>query len=125
MRSFVLAALAAAAAGCAAIGHEKVAGWPQLAVHEHYVPHAEMQARCARYVVRFGARPLACAEFNFDERRCDIWYSRSVGARPELVAHERLHCAGYDHPGEDAMARMLADWINGVRSTLPIAARRR
>jgi hypothetical protein len=115
MRSAVLAIVAAAAlSGCASTApqtsHEKVAGWPVLRVFEHYVPHVEMQTRCARYVVRYGARPLACAEFNFSEGRCDIWYSRELGAQPDLVQHERLHCAGYDHPGEYEMVRMLENW---------------
>ena len=74
------------------------------------MPHLEMQARCARYVVRYGASALACAEFNFSEGRCDIWYSRDLGPQAELIRHERLHCAGYDHPGDDAMARMLERW---------------
>jgi hypothetical protein len=104
------AAAGAAAAGCAGIGHEKVAGWPRLVVVEHYVPHAEMRSRCSRYVVRFGARPLACAQFDFAAGRCDIWYSAELGRRPDLIEHERLHCAGYDHPGEQAMKRMLAAW---------------
>jgi ssRNA-specific RNase YbeY (16S rRNA maturation enzyme) len=26
------------------------------------------------------------------------------------VQHERLHCAGYDHPGEYEMVRMLENW---------------
>jgi hypothetical protein len=103
-----------AAAGCASTGgqptHVKVAGWPALEVVEHYVAHAEMRKRCARFVVRFGANPLACAEFNFDAGRCDIWYSRELGPRPELIRHERLHCAGYDHLGDDAMEKMLAAW---------------
>jgi hypothetical protein len=113
MRAAVLA-IALGAAGCAATGpqmsREKVAGWPQLRVFEHYVPHVEMQARCARYVARYGARALACAEFTFSEGRCDIWYSRELGLQPELIRHERLHCAGYDHAGDDAMAKMLAAW---------------
>jgi hypothetical protein len=113
MRWAVLA-IALLVAGCASSGHEigdqKVAGWPRLRVYEHYVPHTEMQARCARYVVRYGARALACAEFDFTAGRCDIWYSADLGPRPELVRHERLHCAGYDHPGEQAMAKMLAAW---------------
>jgi hypothetical protein len=116
---FAVLAIAFAAAGCASIGsetsgsetsHEKVAGWPVLRVYEHYVPHAVMEARCARYVARYGARALACAEFNLSEGRCDIWYSRDLGRRPDLIRHEWLHCAGYDHPGENAMAKMLAAW---------------
>lgn len=92
MRSLVLAGAAlAGAAGCTTLGHERVAGWPKLAIYERYVPHAEMQRRCARYAVGFGASPLACAEFNFSRGRCDIWYSRELGVRLELVAHERPH----------------------------------
>ena len=115
MRFTLLAFVAAAAVpGCGSTppqtSHEKVAGWPELRVFEHYVPHVEMQGRCARYVVRYGGRPLACAEFNFSEGRCDIWYSRELGAQPELVQHERLHCAGHDHTGEYEMAHMYENW---------------
>ena len=115
MRFTLLAFVAAAAvSGCGSTppqtSHEKVAGWPELRVFEHYVPHVEMQGRCGRYVVRYGGRPLACAEFNFSEGRCDIWYSRELGAQPELVQHERLHCAGHDHTGEYEMARMYENW---------------
>jgi hypothetical protein len=84
-----------------------------LQIVEHVVPHDVMKRRCARYVARYGGDPLACAEFNFDEGRCDIWYSAGVGLRANLVRHERLHCAGYDHPGENAMARMLGAWKRG------------
>jgi hypothetical protein len=110
MRHVALALATAAIAGCAGIGHEQVEGWPRLQMVEHYVPHAQMRSRCARYVVRFGTDPRACAEFNFSAGRCDIWYSAELGPRPELIEHERLHCAGYDHPGEGAMKGMLAAW---------------
>jgi hypothetical protein len=110
MKHVALGLAAAALASCAGIGHEQVEGWPRLQVVEHYVAHAEMRGRCARYVARFGANPRACAEFNFSAARCDIWYSAELGPQPELIEHERLHCAGYDHPGEDAMKGMLAAW---------------
>jgi hypothetical protein len=91
-----------------AIGHEKVAGWPELAVVEHYVPHKAMHARCSRWTN--GLTPLACAEFDFAAARCDIYYSAERRPSRELVAHERLHCQGYDHPGESVMQQQLARW---------------
>jgi hypothetical protein len=98
-----VALVAVLGAGCSVIGHEKVEGWPQLQIVEHYVPHAEMRERCARYV-GFGAMPIACAEFDFSSARCHIWYS---APQPAVMGHERLHCLGYDHAGDDAMRRML------------------
>src|SRR5688572_29565577 len=100
-----LAVLAALAAGCATMDHERVEGWPELQIVEHYVPVDEMRARCRKYV-GFGALPLACAEFNLAARRCDIWLSRSFAPR-SIVEHEWLHCRGYDHVGATNMRDLL------------------
>jgi hypothetical protein len=101
-----LALLAVLLAGCTAIGHERVAGWPRLEIVEHHVPHAEMRDRCARYT-GFGMSPEACAEFDLVNRKCHIWYSADFPPQPFIVEHERLHCAGYDHAGSKAMANWL------------------
>jgi hypothetical protein len=75
MKRLCAALLVPLAAACAAtIGHEKVEGWPQLQIFEHYVPHAQMRNRCMRYV-GFGTTPIACAEFSLAALRCDIWFS--------------------------------------------------
>lgn len=101
-----LAALVALLGACASIDHEKVEGWPQLHVAEHYVSAAEMVERCRRYV-GFGSLPLACAEFNLAAGRCDIWLNRSFA--PQAVReHERMHCRGYDHVGATNMRELLA-----------------
>ena len=95
-------------AGCAAMGPQ-IEAWPELAVHEHHVPHAEMRSRCARFS-GFGAPPLACAEINFAERRCDIWFSAERPPAEYVRRHERLHCAGHDHENEDTLRTALAEW---------------
>ncbi len=101
MKRLLIAALAAAAAGCSTVGHEKVEGWPELQIHEHYVSAGEMYERCSKYVA-FGMLPMACAEFNLATRRCDIWLIDGFAPR-SIVEHERLHCQGHDHVGETAM----------------------
>ena len=101
-----LALLAALLAGCTAIGHERVEGWPALEIVEHYVPHHEMRDRCVRYT-GFGMSPEACAEFDLVHRKCHIWFSADFPPQPFIVEHERLHCAGYDHVGSKAMAGWL------------------
>jgi hypothetical protein len=101
-----LAILAALIAGCSTMDHERVEGWPELQIVEHYVPAEEMRARCRKYV-GLGSVPLACAEFNLVARRCDIWLSRSFAPRG-IVEHERLHCRGYDHVGATNMRDFLA-----------------
>jgi hypothetical protein len=103
----ILVVLAAALSGCSVIGHEKVEGWPQLEVVEHYVPHAEMRDRCAPYV-GFGMSPEACAEFDLVRLKCHIWFSADFPPQDFIVKHERMHCAGYDHVGSTGMQRYLS-----------------
>ena len=106
--SFRPALVFIALCGCTAIDtHHQVAGWPQLAVVEHRVPEADMRRRCSKYV-GFGMVPEACAEFDFAHAQCHIWYSEEQPPAPGVIAHERLHCQGYEHRGEDALARALA-----------------
>jgi hypothetical protein len=106
MRKF-LALLAALSSGCAmVIGHERVNGWPELEIVEHYVPHAQMRDKCAPYV-GFGMSPEACAEFDLVNRKCHLWFSGDFPPQKFIVEHERLHCAGYDHVGSTSMARFL------------------
>jgi hypothetical protein len=91
---------------CSTVGHEKVEGWPELAIHEHHVSAGEVYDRCRKYVA-FGMIPLACAEFNLATRRCDIWYIEGFATR-SIVEHERLHCQGHDHVGQTGMRDFLA-----------------
>lgn len=107
----LLALLVAAASGCTTIGGERVAGWPKLQVVEHYVPNAVMRDRCAQYV-GFFMTPMACAEFDFDARRCDIWYSADVPPPRYVMEHERAHCMGYEHTGEHRMRAMLRNYLS-------------
>ena len=98
--------LAALLGACTTIAHEKVEGWPQLQIVEHYVPHAQMRDRCARYV-GFGMSPEACAEFDLAAGKCHIWFSADFPPQRFIVQHERLHCAGYDHAGSTGMQQYL------------------
>jgi hypothetical protein len=97
--------LAALLAGCAVIGREPVAGWPELTIVEHRVSAAQVRARCSKY-----AGPallvLGCAEFHLAARRCDIWLIERLSPS-FVVEHERLHCRGYDHAGETALRDLL------------------
>ena len=104
-RALVL--LAALLPACATIDdHQRVVGWPELEVVEHYVPERQMQERCQRYV-GFGMVPMACAEFDLAARKCHIWYSADSRPMGFIRRHERLHCAGYDHIGSTGMQRFL------------------
>ncbi|MGQ0545262.1 MAG: hypothetical protein ACT4P3_08015 [Betaproteobacteria bacterium] len=91
--------------GCTTVGHERVEGWPELAIVEHRVSASQMYSRCRKYV-GFGMVPMACAEFNLATRRCDVWLVDGF-ALPTIVEHERLHCRGYDHVGETSMRDFL------------------
>ena len=101
--------LAAALSGCTVIGHEKIEGWPALEMVEHYVSHKEMRDRCGKYTGPFSS-PEACAEFNLETKRCDIWYSADFPPPQFVVEHERLHCSGVDHIGETEMRDFFTRW---------------
>lgn len=88
--------------GCTSIGHVKVEGWPKLEPIEHYVPHAEMRDRCVQFTGALSS-PEACAIFDFDRMRCDIYYSADFPPLATVKQHELLHCDGYDHEGETSM----------------------
>lgn len=109
-----LAAVLLLASGCTIIGHERVDGWPHLQIVEHHVPHHAMRERCAKYAPPMMS-PEACAEFYFAEGECHLWFSADFPPTREIVAHERLHCRGFEHVGENAMAGFLASW----RASLP------
>lgn len=95
--------------GCAVNAHERVEGWPALEPVQHYVAHNEMRNRCMLYM-RLGQSPEACAEFNFSAARCDIWLSADFPPSSYVVAHERQHCAGWDHVGSTSMKNILATY---------------
>ena len=92
---------------CTIMGHEKVQGWPELEIVEHRVPVVEMRERCSKYVGP-GTVAEACAEFDLQNRRCHIWFASDFPPSKAIVEHERLHCAGYDHIGDDNMRTILA-----------------
>jgi len=106
---FGIAAVSAALAGCSVIdGHQRIAGWPELKIIEHHVAHTEMRDRCQRAVSAFSS-PEGCTYFYLDRREAHIYVSKDFPT-PWVLAHERLHAAGYDHVGSTNMQRMLADW---------------
>ncbi|MGQ0750106.1 MAG: hypothetical protein ACT4PS_06175 [Betaproteobacteria bacterium] len=111
LKSSVLALLLASMhlPGCTIVGHQKVPGWPELTVREHYVPHHVMRDKCAKYVP-VGMSPDACMEFNLYSGTCDIWYSADFPPGPGVIEHERLHCRGYDHIGGNVLSRAVAAW---------------
>ncbi len=98
-----------AGSGCATIDtHSLTAGWPDLMLIEHHVPHAEMRDRCGIFVP-FGSSPEGCAIFKFQDRECHVYVSADFPSA-RVLEHERLHCKGYDHVGSTDMQKMLADW---------------
>ena len=117
-----LCLLAALLAGCTTIdSHERVEGWPKLEIVEHYVPHAEMRDRCVKYV-GFGMSPEACAEFDLVARKCHIWFSADFPPTRAIVEHERLHCRGFEHIGENAMSGFLAAWRASLSASVGSSA---
>lgn len=105
-------------AGCATMDREPVPGWPALRVVQHFVPHAQMRERCARYV-GFGMSPEACAEFDFANGQCHLWFSSDFPPSAAVLEHERLHCAGHDHRGERTLQRLLTRRLAALGGAAP------
>lgn len=123
LRPTLAAALLAAAAGCSTIDeHNRVEGWPELRVIEHYVSDDAMRERCSKYV-SFGMLPEACSEFNFVRGECHIWFSRDYPPALYVVRHEQLHCQGYDHPGDTTMRDILARYRAAQQAARGAAAK--
>lgn len=99
-----------AAAGCTTIDpHVRVADWPELRVIEHHVGYREMAAHCRRYV-GFLMTPLGCTEFNFAAGEAHIYVTPDLPLGRNVLEHERLHAAGYDHVGSTQMADLWHEW---------------
>jgi len=113
VQSLVLAAVtltSAIVSACTTIGAERVAGWPQLQVLVHYVPHSQMRDRCSKYV-SFFMSPEACAEFDFAAKRCDLWFSADFPVTASVIEHEKKHCLGYEHAGENGLRELLSQYL--------------
>jgi len=80
--------------------------WPKgyaLVVHEHELP-GDMVAQCESWGVSAPGYPIltqlfGCARFRFctTPMRCEI--SITKGEADFVMAHERMHCDGWDHIG--------------------------
>ncbi len=101
--------LAAALCGCAAIDKTvRVEGWPELKVVEHELTYKEMYRACRPFISPLDA-PLACTVFYLDAGEAHIYVAKGLKFGP-VIAHERLHAAGYDHVGSHNMQKILAQW---------------
>lgn len=68
--------------------------WPQLRVIEHDDGIFAMLGACSKYTNVLTWPPLGCAEVNFEQNTCDVWFLGSW-----VRAEERKHCEGEDHGG--------------------------
>jgi hypothetical protein len=88
--------------------HARVPGWPELKVLEHHVSHEEMRNRCMRFMAPYMS-PEGCTVFYLDQAEAHIYVSKDFPSR-QVLEHEHLHAAGYDHIGSDSMKRILERW---------------
>lgn len=99
--------LSGAMAGCATtidMSRPPPPDWPQLEEVVASVPESEVKRVCASANLMVG---YACTKVVFPERRCYIYLA---SADPAVLEHERLHCRGYDHPGEASMRDAWVKW---------------
>jgi len=79
--------------------------WPELQVVAILAPVDEMLSVCRKY-----GSEVACALIDFDRRRCTIVFRDDRPVDKFVSAHEREHCRGKDHPGEDTLRRAWEAW---------------
>ena len=103
-----------ALSACSTIDYaRRVEGWPELTTEVHRVTSAEVRDACSKYSAAFSSA-MACSEFLMAEKVCRVWLPNDLpGDTAFLEDHERAHCRGFDHPGSDAMQRMLDEWKKG------------
>lgn len=78
--------------------------WPQLKVVVVKTDSAEVQRQCyatTAFVV------AGCTTANFLKATCYIYLSTDNAA---VIEHEKMHCLGYDHPGESTMRDWWEKW---------------
>jgi hypothetical protein len=99
--SAVMLLMPLAVAGCFSI--DRRAGppsdWPELRVVVHKSGFMA-QRECDGAIG-------GCAVPDFCSKRCDVYLQIDS---PAIEAHERAHCAGYDHPGDDTMKALWANY---------------
>lgn len=91
-----------------------VEGWPEMELIETKVSRAEASERCRKTQadVCSGTSGVifitSCYQWNFDQKKAWIWYSRDSD-----LEHERAHHRGHPHVGEgenSVMACYLKEW---------------
>ena len=92
--------------------------FPTLRIIEHHVDGGKVIDACYKYVPLgwklLGAVPEGCAEVDFEANTCTIWVRGDYPSK-RVLEHERLHCKGYDHPGDDTINKA---WLQYKESLL-------
>lgn len=87
--------------GCAAMGSNAPADWPNLRVEVNRVTTKEMWDVCLQYTP-FLSTPEACAQVYFEEGKCVVTLDKNLG--DGHLEHEKLHCKGHDHIGSSTFS---------------------
>ena len=87
------------------VSHVLTAGWPKLAIVEHYVGTKDVRNACQEYE-QLGTYIVGCAQFDLKNKTCHIWLNYDY-VTTDIVLHERLHCQGYDHPNSTYLKDLL------------------
>ena len=82
-------------------------GWPALRIVIVDDPYADKGIEVYCSPSNLFAYHMACAVPDFAQQTCFI-YARSRDKW--LIDHEKLHCAGYDHPGGSSIRKIMNYW---------------
>jgi hypothetical protein len=104
--SLCLATVLLLLSGCAITpidaAHEPPHDWPELKITVHKLD--DLSGVCN---LRNAAMLAGCAVADFNKGTCAVYVRFSS---KEVLEHERMHCRGYDHPGESTFRAAWDDF---------------
>lgn len=100
-------------AGCTMINTHKQppSDWPKLKTSIHKVGFWELQKICGSLGGGLITQNFGCAWIFFDKGTCEVYFAADDQESADLViAHELMHCDGFDHLGSQALAQGWIEW---------------
>lgn len=101
--------------GCATVidaGRPPPSDWPQLKETVIHTSSRVAKQLCASEKLDYVD---ACTIIAFSKNECNIYTTTDD---PDVMAHERMHCKGYDHVGSTTLRDAWEKWKRETRKRL-------
>lgn len=78
--------------------------WPKLEEKVHYIESRDFEKFCGRVPTFRHAHGCSIVHFGYE-----VCYIYLTNKDPELLEHEKAHCAGYSHVGQGGRAHQALE----------------